>query len=62
MIKHPFGQFQYPTSPEAVFDEDAVRHYQDFLARRRGMRPSEEYRPATQGGCHFKCVKIVSDD
>ncbi|GAA3310862.1 hypothetical protein ACFQHS_42395 [Nonomuraea dietziae] len=31
----------------AVFDEDVVRHYQDFLARRRTLRPSEEYRPAT---------------
>jgi hypothetical protein len=31
----------------AVFDEDVVRHYQDFLARRRALRPSEEYRPAS---------------
>ena len=31
----------------AVFEEDVIRHVQDFLARRRAMRPSEEYRPAT---------------
>ncbi|MBT2586449.1 site-specific integrase [Arthrobacter sp. ISL-95] len=27
----------------AVFEEDTVRHYQDFLARRRQQRPTEEY-------------------
>jgi hypothetical protein len=32
----------------AVFAEDLTRHYQDFLARRRKMRPNEEYRPATE--------------
>jgi integrase len=31
----------------AVFEEDVTRHYQDFLARRRELRPAEEYRPAT---------------
>jgi integrase len=31
----------------AVFDEDLVRHYQAYLDRRRQLRPSEEYRPAT---------------
>ncbi len=31
----------------AVFEEDLVRHYQAFLDRRRSLRPSEEYRPAT---------------
>jgi site-specific recombinase XerD len=31
----------------AVFEEDLVRHYQAFLDRRRSVRPSEEYRPAT---------------
>jgi hypothetical protein len=33
--------------PEAVFDEEVVRHYQSHLARRRVMRPQEEYRPVT---------------
>lgn len=31
----------------AVFDEDVVRHYQQFLHRRRTQRPAEEYRPVT---------------
>ena len=31
----------------AVFAEDVIRHVQDFLARRRAIRPEEEYRPAT---------------
>jgi hypothetical protein len=39
---------QYLTSPEAVFDEDVIRHYQEFLDRLRTLRPSDEYRePAT---------------
>ncbi|MEV0804705.1 site-specific integrase [Kribbella sp. NPDC050281] len=29
----------------AVFEEDTVRHYQDFLARRRARRPADEYGP-----------------
>jgi hypothetical protein len=31
----------------AIFEEELVRHYQAFLDRRRSLRPSEEYRPAT---------------
>ncbi|MFF3069992.1 hypothetical protein ACFVSN_29535 [Kitasatospora sp. NPDC057904] len=31
----------------AVFDEDVVRHYMAYLAERREVRPSEEYREAT---------------
>jgi site-specific recombinase XerD len=31
----------------AVFDDDVVRHYQQFLDHRRQLRPAEEYRPAT---------------
>jgi hypothetical protein len=31
----------------AVFDEDVTRHYQQFLAQRRHLRPEEEYRPVT---------------
>jgi hypothetical protein len=40
---------QYPTSPEAVFDDVVVRHYQQFLDRRRDQRPPEEYRDPTPG-------------
>jgi integrase len=31
----------------AVFDEDVIRHIQQFMDRRRAMRPQEEYRPTT---------------
>ncbi|WP_143660147.1 tyrosine-type recombinase/integrase, partial [Streptomyces sp. WZ.A104] len=31
----------------AVFDEDVISHYQQFLARRRSARPQEEYRKPT---------------
>jgi hypothetical protein len=48
-MNRAFRQFQYPTSPEAVFDEVVVRHYQQFLERRREQRPSEEYREPTPG-------------
>ncbi|MCT9113171.1 site-specific integrase [Streptomyces mirabilis] len=32
-----------------VFNEDIVKHYQEFLMRRRALRPQEEYRDATRG-------------
>lgn len=33
----------------AVFDEDVIQHYQQFLAQRRAERPAKEYRePTTQ--------------
>ena len=31
----------------AVYDQDVVEHYRGFLARRRDVRPSEEYREPT---------------
>lgn len=31
-----------------VFNEDIVRHYQEYLGRRRGTRPDDEYRDATE--------------
>lgn len=31
----------------AVFEEDVIRHYQAHLARRRTLRPVEEYRPTS---------------
>ncbi|MFD6314921.1 tyrosine-type recombinase/integrase [Streptomyces nigra] len=32
----------------AVFDEDVISHYHQFLARRRAARPTEEYREPTR--------------
>jgi len=31
----------------AVYDQDVIDHHRAFIARRRGMRPSEEYREPT---------------
>ncbi len=31
----------------AVFNEDVVRHYQEFLDRRRKVRSTDEYKPVT---------------
>ncbi len=36
---------RYLSPPEAVFNEDLIRHYQGFLDRRRQLRPAVEYRP-----------------
>ena len=44
---HPFGQFQYPTSPEAIFQDELIRTYRHFLDQRRATRPSAEYRQPT---------------
>jgi hypothetical protein len=34
-------------SPLAVYDEQVIRHLQAHVARRRALRPSEEYREPT---------------
>jgi integrase len=49
----------------AVFDEDVVRHYQQFLAHRRRLRPTEEYRPVTDDEwsefeAHFDCEDLAA--
>jgi site-specific recombinase XerD len=36
----------------AVFEEEVVRHYQSHLARRRHLRPQEEYQPVTEEEWH----------
>jgi len=38
---------EYPTPPLAVFNDDVIRHYQEFLDRRRAARPDGEYRDPT---------------
>ncbi|WP_371648767.1 MULTISPECIES: hypothetical protein [unclassified Streptomyces] len=42
-----FGQFHYPTPALAVYPEEAIQAHMAFLARRRSLRPSEEYRVPT---------------
>jgi len=44
---HLFRQFQYPTVPLAIYPEDVISHHRAFIARRRSLRPSEEYRDLT---------------
>jgi GTPase involved in cell partitioning and DNA repair len=39
-----------PRGYVAVFEEDVVRHYQDFLTRRRAQRRADEYTTPTGGG------------
>jgi hypothetical protein len=38
------GGFQYRTPPEAVYPQEAINGHRTFIARRRQLRPSEEYR------------------
>jgi hypothetical protein len=47
MSNQAFRQLRYPTSPEAVFDEELVRSYRAFLDHRRALRPEAEYREPT---------------
>ena len=55
---------EYPTSPEAVYPEDVVSHHRAFIARRRALRPGEEYRDLTptewdQFLHHFELRKVA---
>ena len=38
---------QYLTSPEAVYPEEVINGHRAFVARRRALRPGEEYRTPT---------------
>ncbi|GAA5706183.1 hypothetical protein Save01_07039 [Streptomyces avermitilis] len=42
-----FREFQYPTAPLAIYPTDAIEAHRAFIARRRSLRPSEEYRTPT---------------
>lgn len=42
-----FQEFQYPTPPSAIYPEDVITHHRAFIACRRSLRPSEEYREPT---------------
>lgn len=54
---------EYPTSPEAVFQDDLVDSYRIFLNRRRSIRPEAEYREPTDDEWrefqqHFELRKV----
>jgi hypothetical protein len=36
-----------PDVPEAVYPEEAINGHRAFIARRRALRPAEEYRAPT---------------
>jgi hypothetical protein len=39
---------RYPTSPEAVFQDELIRSYRAFVDERRATRPEAEYREPTE--------------
>ncbi|MFJ9666737.1 integrase [Streptomyces sp. NPDC101219] len=58
------GQFQYPTPPLAIYPEDVIAHHRSYIARRRKLRPSEEYRDLTPDEwnefiTHFELRKVA---
>ena len=66
-MSQAFGQFQYPTSPEAVYPDEAINGHRAFLARRRDLRPSAEYRTPTDEEWqeflgHFERRKLALGD
>src|SRR3954469_12609259 len=42
-----FGRLQHPPPPEAVYPEEVINGHRAFVARRRALRPGEEYRTPT---------------
>jgi hypothetical protein len=62
-----FGQFQYPTPPLAVYPDETINGHRAFIARRRALRPSEEYRSLTDEEWdeflgHFERRKVALGD
>ena len=47
LLHQAFRQFQYPTVPLAIYPEEVINGHRAFIARRRALRPSEEYRTPT---------------
>ena len=52
----------------AIYPEDVIRHHRAFIARRRAVRPSEEYREltadenGTNSSAHFELRKVALGD
>ena len=58
---------QYLTSPEAVYPDEVINGHRAFIARRRALRPSEEYRTPTDEEWaefvgHFERRKVAVGD
>jgi hypothetical protein len=61
------GQLRYPTPPEAVYPQEVINGHRAFIARRRALRPSEEYRAPTDEEWaefvgHFERRKVALGD
>jgi hypothetical protein len=55
---------RYLTPPKAVYPEEAINGHRAFIARRRALRPSEEYRTPTDAEWqdflgHFEHRKVA---
>src|SRR5271169_2693175 len=62
-----FRQLEYLTPPEAVYPEEAITSHRAFIARRRELRPGEEYRAPTSEEWdeflgHFERRKLALGD
>ena len=60
-----FRQLRYLTPPEVVYPEEAINGHGTFIARRRELRPSEEYRTPTDEEWreflgHFERRRVLS--
>ena len=58
---------QYLTSPEAVYPEEVINGHRAFIARRRALRPTEEYHTPTDDEWaefvgHFQRRKVAIGD
>ena len=58
---------QYLTSPETVYPEEVINGHRAFIARRRALRPGEEYRTPTDAEWaefvgHFQRRKVAIGD
>ena len=58
---------QYLTSPEAVYPEEVINGHRAYIARRRALRPGEEYRTPTDEEWaefvgHFEHRKVAVGD
>ena len=47
LLHQAFRQFQYPTVPLAIYPDEVISGHRAFIARRRTIRPGEEYRTPT---------------
>jgi hypothetical protein len=58
---------EYLTAPEAVYPEEVINGHRAFIARRRALRPSQEYRTPTDAEWekflgHFERRRVALGD